>query len=1033
VLFGAALRRVVGEADALRVRFTGGGDGPRQIVQPLSEWLMPVVDVSDDSDPRAAAQAWMARDMARPMDLTVGPLFSYALIRLRSDWFVWYQGYHHIVMDGFGLSLIARRVAEVYTAFTQGRACDQNVFGSLRQLLDSDSAYRASEQFTQDQAYWTKRFADHPEPARIVGRSSGTPESVVRHTTSLSPSGLDKLRAAACRAGVPWSLIVIAAAAVYVHRLTGARDVVVGLPVTARQNSLLTRVPGMVSNVVSLRLSLRPEMSPAELIGQVGREVREVLEHQRYRGEDLHRDLGLPGTVGTSFVPLINIMSFDYDLRFAGHPSATRNISTGLNGDLSIFVWDRNDGSGLRIDWQAHPEVCSQNDLVIHQQHFLSLLEVIVVADPDQPLSRIDLLTAAERRRLLVECNDTTHPIPAMTLPVLFQAQVQATPEAVAVACGGTGLSYAQLNAAANRLAHVLITYGVGPEQVVALALPRSPELIIAVLGVLKAGAAYLPVDPDYPPERIAFLLTDARPALLLTSEQSAAGLVEDAATPRVFLDAPEIVVMLRGCVDIDPTDIERVTPLLPAHPAYVIYTSGSTGRPKGVVVSHAGIPSLVAAQRERLGIDARSRVLHFASPSFDASFWELCMALLSGARLVIPPAGPLAGAQLVEVMAAQGVTHALIPPAALAGTPPLGVTGLQTLVVGGEACPAGLVAAWAPGRRVINAYGPTETTVCATMSQPLSAAVLTSPPIGRPITNMRVYVLDGGLAPVPPGVSGELYLAGCGLARGYLHHPGLTAQRFVADPFGAPGARMYRTGDLVHWNPEGDLVFVGRADDQVKIRGHRIEPGEIEAVLAERDDIAHSAVVAREEGTGGQRLVGYLVASEATEGIDTIELRRALALTLPEYLVPSALIVLPQLPLTPSGKIDRRQLALRPVQRAASTAWTAPRGELEQRIAELWSQVLNVDKVGAEENFFDLGGHSLLLLTLQSRLTTLIGHPIPIVELFTHPTVAAQAHHLGTTAASPPARRRPTARPAPTAIPTPTPSRPHPKGDAPA
>ncbi|MGH3429298.1 MAG: AMP-binding protein, partial [Mycobacteriales bacterium] len=696
VLFEVTLRRVVGEADALRVRFTGDGEGLRQVVQPLSEWLMPVVDVSDESDPLAAAQAWMTADVARPMDLAVGPLFSYALIKLRSDWFVWYQVYHHIVMDGFSLSLIARRVAEVYTALTQGRACDQNVFGSLRQLLDTDAAYRSSEQFTQDQAYWMKRFFDHPEPTRLVDWSLGTPEGVVRQTASLSPSELEKLRAAAHRERVPWSGLVIAAA-VYVHRLTGARDVVVGLTVTVRQGPVLERTPGMVSTVVPLRLSLRPDMSPAELVGQVAREVREVLAHQRHRGEDLHRDLVLTGTVGMSFVPLINTMPFDYELRFAGHPSATYNVSAGSIGDLSIITWGRKDGSGLQIDWQAHPEFRSQNDLAINQRRFLGLLEAVIVADPDQPIGQIEILTPAERHQVLVEHNATTHPVPAASLPALFQTQVAATPEAIAVVCGGTRLSYAQLNTAANRLAHLLIARGIGPERIVALALPRSVNMITAILGVLKAGAAYLPLDPDYPPARLAFMLTDAHPTLLLTTTRIRSDLPDTGPTPQLVIDDPDIVAMLGQHPGTDPTDTERGTPLLPEHPAYVIYTSGSTGRPKGVLVSHTGIASLAAAQIERLDIAASSRVLQFASPSFDASVMELLMAFAAGAALVVPAAGPLAGEALARVLADQGVSHALIPPAALAGAPPAGLANLQTLVVGGQACPPDLVATWAP------------------------------------------------------------------------------------------------------------------------------------------------------------------------------------------------------------------------------------------------------------------------------------------------------------------------------------------------
>ncbi|MGH3857418.1 MAG: AMP-binding protein, partial [Pseudonocardiaceae bacterium] len=763
IVFETALRRVVEEVDSLHVRFVEGNDGPRQVVQPSSGWLMPVVDVSKEPDPHAAAQAWMTADIAKPMDLTRGALFSYALLELGPDLFVWYQGYHHIVMDRFGFALVARRLAEMYTALAEGQECDQNVFGSLRQLLDSDAAYRASEQFGRDQEYWIKRFADRPEPTRLVGRSSGPAKSVVHRTAVWY--GTEKLQVAARRAGVRGSRLVIAAAAVYVHRLTGAKDVVVGLPVTARQDPVLKRVPGVVSNMVPLRLSVRPDMSLTELIGRVTQDVREAVEHQRYRGEDLHRDLGLPGSSGTPFAPMINIMSFDYDLRFAGHRATAHNLSVALVSDLTIAVWDRRDGSRLQVDFQAHPEVCGVEDLTAHLQRFLGLVKTIAVTDPDRPISRIDILSPDERTRLLVDYNDTAVEVSPACLPELFQTQVAATPEAVAVVFEDTTLTYRQLNAAANRLAHALLARGVGPEQVVALALPRSADLIVAILGVLKAGAAYLPLDPDYPPTRIAFILGDAHPALLLT--QTEGGLPGAGLTPRLVLDDPDTVTMLRGCPDTDLTDAHRGTPLIPQHPAYVIYTSGSTGTPKGVTVTHAGIPSLAAAQIERLDIDARSRVLAFASPSFDASFSELCMALLSGAALVVAPAEQLLpGEPLVALVTDRQVSHVTMPPSVLAVLPvgdglPAGVT----VVVAGEAWPPELVAAWSAGRRMVNAYGPTETTVCATMSDPLSDATRMPPPIGGPIANTRVYVLDGGLRPVPVGVVGELYVAGVGLA----------------------------------------------------------------------------------------------------------------------------------------------------------------------------------------------------------------------------------------------------------------------------
>ncbi|MCA1694910.1 MAG: amino acid adenylation domain-containing protein, partial [Actinobacteria bacterium] len=398
-----------------------------------------------------------------------------------------------------------------------------------------------------------------------------------------------------------------------------------------------------------------------------------------------------------------------------------------------------------------------------------------------------------------------------------------------------------------------LIQHGAGPERFVALALPRSVDMIVAVVAVAKSGAAYLPVDPTYPAERIAFMLDDARPTMVLTTTEVAAGLPDTA--PQLLLDEPEVVEAIGQHVNI-ALSIE----IHPLNPAYLIYTSGSTGRPKGVMVSHTGVGSLLATQVERLNVGPGSRVLQFASLSFDAAFWELCMGLLSGAALVVAPADRLSpGEPLAELLRQHGVTHATVPPVVLAAT----MSGHDvlpgaTLVVAGEACSAELVGRWSSGRRLINAYGPTESTVCATLTVPLGGT--RTPPIGYPVINSRVYVLDAGLRPVPVGVAGELFIAGAGLARGYVNQPGLTAERFVANPFGEPGSRMYRTGDMVRWRADGQLDFLGRVDEQVKIRGFRIEPGEIESVLTSHSRVAQAAVIAREDEPGRKRLVGYVV-----------------------------------------------------------------------------------------------------------------------------------------------------------------------------
>jgi amino acid adenylation domain-containing protein len=527
----------------------------------------------------------------------------------------------------------------------------------------------------------------------------------------------------------------------------------------------------------------------------------------------------------------------------------------------------------------------------------------------------------------------------------------------------------------------------------VALALPRSLDIIVAQLAVAKAGAAFLPVDPDYPPERIAFMVADARPVLMLTRTGLAPGLPTEG-TSLLVVDDPVTVSTVDRMPDRAPTDADRTGPVCLNHPAYVIYTSGSTGRPKGVVVPHAGLASFSAAEVSRYAVRPGDRVLEFSSPSFDASILELCMSLPAGAALVVPPPGPLLGDQLVRVLTEGRVTHALIPPAALATIPREvargGLPDFRTVIVGGEACTAELVDTWAPGRRLINSYGPTESTVVATWTDPLTPA-RGAPPIGRPIWNTRAYVLDPALRPVPVGVPGELYVAGAGLARGYLDRPGLTAQRFVANPFGPPGSRMYRTGDLVRWTAAGQLEFGGRTDNQIKVRGFRVEPGEIEAVLRRHPDVGEAVVVAREDQPGLKRLVAYLVAADGQPPVPA-QVRAFVARSLPDYLVPSAFLTLDRMPLSPNGKLDRQALPAPDANADTGTGYVAPETDTERVIAEIWADVLRLERVGAHDNFFDLGGDSIRSLHIAGRVGAAFDLTLTPRDILTARTVAALA-----------------------------------------
>ncbi|MGW1729417.1 non-ribosomal peptide synthetase, partial [Streptomyces sp. NPDC002306] len=491
-----------------------------------------------------------------------------------------------------------------------------------------------------------------------------------------------------------------------------------------------------------------------------------------------------------------------------------------------------------------HGNITYASDLLDHSTaqavagRYLHLLAELVER-PETRVADLDILSAAERHQILEEWNDATPEVTPSTIPQLFETQVLRTPDATAIVFDGNELTYTELNKKANRLARLLVRQGVGPESFVGISMPRSTDLIIAVLGIIKAGGAYVPIDPDYPADRIAYMLRDSQPVTVITQRS----VIEAETLPQnhghLVLDAPETESTLAALDASDLTDADRNGTLLPAHPAYVIYTSGSTGRPKGVMIHHRGVAGLVAGQTARFFVEPTSRVLQFASPSFDAAVSEWAVTLCTGARLVLATADQMRpGPSLTRTVAEHAVTHVTLPPAVLAVMDPKSLPTVTTLVSAGEALNRDVVAQWAPGRALVNAYGPTESTVCATTSGPLAADEKADPHIGTPMIDAQTYVLNATLQPVPPGVAGELYLAGGQLARGYVGRPGLSAERFVANPFGGAGERMYRTGDLVKWNADGSLVYLGRTDDQVKVRGFRIELGEIEAALSAHDSV---------------------------------------------------------------------------------------------------------------------------------------------------------------------------------------------------
>ncbi|WP_212986930.1 non-ribosomal peptide synthase/polyketide synthase [Actinoplanes auranticolor] len=984
-----ALDALVARHESVRTTFRAGADGvAEQVIQPPGPVPLERIDAEGPEALREALAAYTSR----PFDLARGPLLRAVLVRAGADEHVLLLVLHHIVTDGWSTGVLMADLAELYAAAVTTRPAD------LPQLPVQYADFAAWQRdrltgpvLDEQLGYWRETLAGVPTLELPYDRPR--PPVHTQHGAVHEfrvPAGLAaRLTELGRRHGGTLFTTLVAACQLLLSRWSGQDDVAVGTVTSGRDRAELERLVGFFVNTVVLRTPVDGNRSFADLLGRVRQTVLGALAHQDVPFERLVDEL--QPARDTSRTPLFQVMVVLQNL--PGEAPALPGLRTepvelpmtAAGYDLTVEFEES--PAGLDVALTYNTDLFDATTVERMAGHLTALFEAIA-ADSDRPVSRLPMLSGPERRHLLTGLNDTARPVPPATLDQLFAAQVARTPDAPAVLHDDGEISYAELDDRVNRLARLLIERGAGPESIVALVLPRSADIVVAQLAAGRAGAAYLPVDPDYPGDRIAFMLDDARPVLTVTRADLAASVPEGPVL--IVLDDPAVGATLAGQPAARVSAADRRGRLDPAHPAYVIYTSGSTGRPKGVSVTHAGLASFSAAEIEHFAVRPGDRVLQFASPSFDASVLELCMALPAGAALVVPPPGPLVGEQLQEVLAGRRVTHALIPPAALATVGETELPDLATLIVGGDACGPELVARWAPGRRMINAYGPTESTVVTSWSPPLTPGGV--PPIGRPIPNTRVYVLDAALQPAPVGVAGELYVAGAGLARGYLHRPGLTSERFLADPFGGPGTRMYRTGDLARWTVAGELEFLGRADDQVKIRGFRIEPGEVEAALAAHPAVAQAVVTAREDRPGSKRLVAYVVPPAGESAPGTVELREFLGHSLPDYLVPSAFVALAALPVTANGKLDKRALpAPDPSAPEPGAGYLAPRTDIERALAGIWGDVLGLDRVGVHDNFFDVGGDSILSIQVVSRARQ-TGLHLTTKDLFLYQDIAALA-----------------------------------------
>ncbi|WP_155768644.1 non-ribosomal peptide synthetase, partial [Mycobacterium colombiense] len=911
-----------------------------------------------------------------PMPFT-GPLFKFALFRARPDENYLFACSHHIVADGSGIALVGQRIASVYSAIVSGASIPPSIFGSLCDLVECESEYEASNDFLDDQAYWTENL-----PAEN-GSHYRLPQAAGEHDPC-RPSAPVQLDAAVLRRvdelsrawNVPRSSVLTAACALLVRGWCAEdSEVVLDFPVSRRVGPELKTLPGMVAGVVPLVLRVSPETTVAGFCAHVDTQIREALRHQRFPVQALERKVHARGPGQSADRVSVNFLPSSFTLSFGGATASASYTNLGHRGGFGLVF--SGEGDQLSLGTAGAGQLFSNSD-VSDLAGRLQRVLVAMTADPGRRLSSVDVLNAGEYARLDGWGNRAvlTQPAPQpVSIPVVFARQVARAPEAVAISFEGDALTYRELEEAANRLAHLLTDRGIGPGQCAALLLERSPQAVVAMLAVLKTGAAYLAIDPALPAARIGFMLTDAAPVAVITT-----------ADLRPRLDGCDLAVidMNDPAVDTRPSTAPPAPD--PADIAYLIYTSGTTGVPKGVAVTHHNLTHLADTQPSDLPPAQVWTQCH--SYAFDFSVWEIWAALLGGGRLVVVP-DEVAGSpdDFHALLVSEHVNVLTQTPSAVAALCPQRLESVA-LLLGGEACPAEVVDAWAPGRVVINAYGPTEATVYATLSAPLSVGADVVP-IGAPVSTAALFVLDEWLRPVPAGVIGELYVAGRGVACGYVGRASLTGSRFVACPFGESGQRMYRTGDLVRWGADGQLQYLGRADEQVKIRGYRIELGEIRAALAGLAGVEQAVVVAREDRPGDKRLVGYF-----TGTADPAEIRPQLAERLPEYMVPAAVVVLDALPLTVSGKLDTR--ALPAPEYASGEGYRAPGTATEEILAGIYAQVLGLERVGIDDSFFDLGGDSLSAMRLVAAINAGLDAHLAVRTVFEAPTVAQLAPRIG-------------------------------------
>lgn len=974
-----SLQAVVDRHAMLRTVFTSHEGKPLQYIQCHHKLDWEEIDASGWSDNELINQ--VNERYHRPFDLENGPVLRVSLFNSATP--VLFLCVHHIACDDWSTQVMIDELSSLY--------CDSELLPARSYL---DYVYWQSDLLSQEGPkladYWQKQLGDELPVLELPTDYQRKPVLCLRgasHSFELSSELSNQLKTLARAEGVTLYNLLLAAFQVLLYRYTGQEDILVGSPTSAsRSQDDFVGTVGYFINQIVLRADLSGNPTFKAFMSQVRKTVLGGMAHQDYPFPLLVKQLQPQRDPSRS--PLFQTFFVFQNMRFKGTTSteAFEVFDIGqMEGQFElILVMEEKETAQAPLvgTFKYNTDLFKEETIVRMVEHFKVLLTSIVM-NPTEHISALSILSETELQQMLITWNNTQHAFPEdKCIHQLFENKVKDTPDAVALVFKSNvdqtvSLTYRELNTRSNQLAHYLMTMGVCPEIFVGLLLDRSVETVIGLLAILKAGGVYVPLDPKYPQARLRFILENAQIKLLLTTQTSLSDQLKEDGVSLIYLDEEQTL--------IDKESKENpASGVQPENLAYIIYTSGSTGQPKGVMIAHRGVCNLAEAQIRAFGVIPESRVLQFASLNFDASISEIMMALCAGASLYLASSEYLLpGPTLKQLLQEQAISHVTLTPSALAVLSPNGLSSLQSLIVAGEACSAELVMQWSKGRQFFNAYGPTENSVCATIMELTGTTDLNqSPPIGKTIDNVQIYILDHYLQPVPIGVAGELYIGGVGLARGYLNRPDLTKEKFIHTKF--TDSRLYKTGDLARYLPDGNIEFLGRIDNQVKLRGYRIELGEIEAHLKKHPFVQNAIVIAR-EGDASKQLVAYWVSKE---NIKADDLWHYLADKLPEYMIPAAFIPLKTIPITPNGKVDYRALPAPNVEQLSNAEFVAPRDPLEAQMVEIWESVLNVHPIGIRDDFFKLGGHSLLAVRLLSQIEQQLEAKLPLTALLQGTTI---------------------------------------------